>query len=160
MPKFNNRKYNKLRKETELKFKGIKYVHNPALNANIEFTSDGFHHLRYDGCRKERRKKTQMHKFRCFDDAVKIIKRTTTIQEYRRSICPIGKPDKSGLRRTKTVEWFAFWAITNFSKKIRVKVVIRRIGGDAGKYHFWSVMPYWNVCGRNKIIGSKEIEDG
>jgi hypothetical protein len=151
--------FEKLKEKIELSYKGVGKIICPALKSEVVFNSDGFHHLRYDGHRSERDKRVQRNKFLCFDAAVEILKTTTTIQEYRRSICPIGKKDRSGFRKTKIVEWFSFFAIISFSKCRRVKVVIRRIGENEGKYHFWSVMPFWNLSDGKRIIGSKEIED-
>lgn len=130
----------------------------PPLNLMV-FNSDGFHHLRYDSNRSERNKKLQMGKFRCFNDAVNIIEKSTTIQEYRRSIISVGKRNKDGFSKTKTVEWFSMFAIVSFSKRIRVNVIIRRIGEDKGKFHFWSVIPFWTMSNNRRIIGKKDIED-
>jgi hypothetical protein len=151
-------KFEELKNSTEIGYKKIISVHSPALKAEVIFNSDGFHHLRYDSSRAERSKKAQHIKFIYFNKAVDAIKVSTTIQEYRRGICPIGKPDKSGLRKTKIVEWFAFFLIINFTKKTRIRVVVRRIGAD-GQYHFWSVMPFWSLSNNQRIIGSREIED-
>jgi hypothetical protein len=149
-----------LRGETEEKYKKIGKIYCPALKSEVVFNSDGFHHLRYDGHRSERDKRVQKNKFLYLDSAVDVLKKATIIQEYRRSICPVGKSDKSGFKKTKIVEWFGFFAIISFSKCMRVKVVVRRIGEDEGKYHFWSVMPFWNLTSGKRIIGSREIEDG
>ncbi len=151
---------NRLKEETEEKYKKIVKLFCPALKSEIYFNSEGFHHLRYDGHRSERDKVVQRNKFLCFDAAVEILKTSTTIQEYRRSICPIGKIDQSGFRKTKTVEWFCFFAIISFSKCRRIKVIVRRIGEETRKFNFWSIMPYWNLTSGRRVIGLKEIEDG
>lgn len=36
--------------------------------------------------------------------------------------------------------------------------VIRKIG-DGGLYHFWSVMPYWTLSNKKRIVGSEKIMD-
>jgi hypothetical protein len=151
-------KFEKLKNLTEIEYKKVVSVYSPALKSEVVFNSDGFHHLRYDSSRAERSKKAQCIKFIYFNKAVEIIKLSTTIQEYRRGICPVGKPDKSGLRKTKTVEWFAFFSIISFTKRTRIRVVVRRVGMD-GQYHFWSVMPFWSLSNNQRIVGSKEIED-
>ena len=153
-------KFQELKELTEANYKKIGSIYCPALKSPIIFNSDGFHHLSYDGSRSERSKHVQQTKFRHLNYAVEIIKIATTVQEYRRSICPIGKKDKSGYSKTKTIEWFGFFSIVSFSKKIRINTVVRRIGGDAGNYHFWSVMPFWTLTNSHRIIGSKIIEDG
>ncbi|MDP3974396.1 MAG: hypothetical protein Q8P65_00210 [bacterium] len=156
---FDLEKFNELKNTTKINYEKIGCVYSPALQANIVFNSDGFHHLRYDNNRSERSKKSQQGKFICFNKAVEILKKSTTIQEYRRSICAIGDYDKSGFRKTKIIEWFGFFAIISFSKRIRINAIVRRIGEENGKYHFWSVMPYWSLSNNIRIIGSKKIED-
>ncbi|NCO25214.1 hypothetical protein GW901_01635 [Candidatus Parcubacteria bacterium] len=156
---FDLEKFNELKDLTKLNYDKTGYVYSPALQASIIFNSDGFHHLRYDNNRSERSKKAQESKFIYFDKAVEILKKSITIQEYRRSICTIGGCDRSGFRKTKIIEWFGFFAIVSFSKRIRVNVVVRRIGEENGQYHFWSVMPFWTLSNNIRIIGSRKIED-
>lgn len=151
--------FKKLKEKTEIEYKKVKKIYSPALKSEIVFNSDGFHHLRYDGSRSERNKSVQKNKFIFFLNAVDILKKSTTVQEYRRLLCPIGKKDRNGFRKTSIIEWFGFFSIISFSKMIRIKTVIRRIGGENGQYHFWSVMPFWNLSNKNKIVGTKEIED-
>lgn len=124
----------------------------------VHFNSDGFHHLRYDGHRSERNKKVQKNKFRFFPQAVEIIEKSTTVQEYRQGLCPVGKSNSSGFRKTAVVEWFGFFAITDFNNSIRIMVVVRKVG-ENGQYHFWSVMPYWSLSNKNHVIGSNTIKD-
>ena len=157
--KINLEDFSKLKEKIRLIYKEIGSVYSPALKSNIVFNSDGFHHLSYDGSRKERNKRVQKNKFMFLKDGVEVLKKSTTIQEYRRLIYPIGKKDKNGLRKTALIEWFGFFSIINFSRKIRIKVIVRRVGEDKGKYHFWSIMPFWALSKDIRIIGSKEIED-
>ncbi|HLD19917.1 MAG TPA: hypothetical protein VJB93_01545 [Patescibacteria group bacterium] len=159
MQEINLEQFHQLKQKTEQQYKEIHHVYCPALKDTIVFNSNGFHHLRYDSTRAERSKRTQMNKFRCLPDAITILKKSTTIQEYRRSLCTIGESDKNGLKKTNIVEWFACFAIVSFTNHTRIKVIIRRIGGNAGQYHFWSVMPFWTLGNNSKIIGPKDIED-
>ena len=115
--------------------------------------------MRYDNSRKERSKKVQRNKFIFLNNAIHVLSIATTIQEYRQSLCPLGKADQQGFKKTKTVEWFGFFAIVDFNKRLRIKVIIKRIGGTNGKYHFWSIIPYWKLSRNGNIIGAKEIED-
>ena len=156
---FSLEEFKKLKEKTENEYKKIGKIYCPALKSEIIFNSDGFHHLRYDGSRSERNKSVQKNKFIFFHSAVEIIKKSTTIQEYRRLLCPIGKRNRNGFRKTSLVEWFGFFSITSFLRMTRVKTVVRRVGGENGQDHFWSVMLFWKLSNKNNIIGSKEIED-
>lgn len=158
MENFDWEKFKELKQKVELEYGSIDHIYSPALKAPIFFTAEGLHHLRYDSSRAERGKRAQRNKFLYFKSAIEIIKKSNTIQEYRRRLMPVGKPDKSGLRRTKWVEWFAFFVVTSFSKPTRIKVVVRRVGVD-GQYHFWSVMPFWTLHNNQRIVGSRDIED-
>jgi hypothetical protein len=157
---FDKEKFKELKNLTKSNYEKIGCIYCPALQANVVFNSDGFHHLRYDNNRSERNKKSQRNKFIFLDKAVEILKKSTTIQEYRRSICAVGDCDRSGFRKTKIVEWFGFFAIISISKRRRINVVVRRIGAESGQYHFWSLMPYWALSNNNRVVGSKKIEDG
>lgn len=133
--------FTKIKSKADIFYKSVGCVRCPALDANVHFTSDGFHHLQFDGTRAERTKIVQKNKMLCLHEAVEVIKKSNTVQEYRTAVQPIGKPDKSGFRSTKNVVYYAFHAITDFSKLRRVNVVVRRVGD--GNFHFWSVMPSW-----------------
>ena len=156
---FDLAEYQKLRQRVESEYDKMGSVYCPALKSMIKFNADGKHHLRYDQYRAERSKKSQYTKFIYFPQAVDIIKKATTIQEYRRGFLKVGKSDKSGFRKTSLIEWFAFWGIISFKKGIRIRTVVRRVGGNEGFYHFWSVMPFWNLSSGHRVIGSREIED-
>lgn len=151
---FNINEFKKLKKYTEEEYKKIRNVNNPALKAQIFFNSNGLHHLKYDNNRSERNKVVQKNKLMFFNDAVNIIKKSSTIQEYRRSIYTSDETKK-----IKIIKFFAFWAIISFNKKTRIKVIIRRVGGENGKFHFWSVMPFWQLSKNKRITSSKNIEN-
>lgn len=116
--KFDLEKFNKLKEQIKLEYEKIGSIYCPALKSRVVFNSEGFHHLRYDGSFSERSKKVQQNKFIYFNKVVDILKITTIVQEYRRSICPTGRRDKNGLRKINIVEWFGFYSIISFSKCI------------------------------------------
>lgn len=144
--------FEKIKQTTAIEYKSIGKIYNPALRSEIVFNSNGFHHLRYDNSRAERSKQVQLNKFRFFKASINSLKISTTIQEYRRDICVMN--DKESI-----VEWFAFWSITSFVKKIRIKVIVRRVGGESGQLHFWSVMPFWSLKHQQRVIGQTELDD-
>lgn len=152
MEPFNREAFLNIKLRAESFYKSINSIKCPALNTVVHFTSDGFHHLQFDGTRTERSKIVQKNKMLHLEDAVEIIKKTTTIQEYRTALQPVGKADKQGFRQTKPVAYFAFQAITDLEKCRRINVVVRRVG--EGNYHFWSVMPSWK---EEQITSSQSI---
>lgn len=152
MEAFDHHEFAKIKAKAETLYKTVVKVRCPALAADVHFSSDGFHHLQFNGVRVERLKTVQKIKMLCIQEAVEVIKKTTTIQEYRTALQPIGKTDRSGFRQTKHVAYYAFHAITDLTKPRRVNVVVRRVGD--GNYHFWSVMPSWK---EDQINGSQTV---
>ncbi|MFH1973725.1 MAG: hypothetical protein ABIK13_03955 [Patescibacteria group bacterium] len=141
MDVFNPHEFARVKAKAEALYKTIVKAFCPALKSDVHFSSDGFHHLRFNGARAERTKAVQQAKMLCLQEALDVIRKTTTIQEYRVSLHPVGHGDKNGFRQTKRIEYFAFHAITDLVKSRRINVVVRRIG--EGNFHFWSVMPSW-----------------
>jgi len=127
----------------------------PYFDNEIIFNSDGFHHLSYSA-RRERNKDEQILKFRLLPLAIKIIQKTGTLQEYRADLIRVGKKShKDNLARTKKVEYWGFIAIAGRDKKIKIRVILRRIGD--GNIIFWSVMPYGNI--KSQRLYTIGIED-
>lgn len=157
MPAFDLKKFHTLKANTEEEYRKVGSLYCPALKSEVVFSSDGWHHLRYDRNRSERDKRIQSTKFKLFLNAIDTLKKSTTIQEYRDSICATGKADRSGFRKTQKVQWFAFWDILSFANGIRIRVIVQRTGD--GSYRFWSVMPFWTLSNSKKIIGSRQLED-
>ena len=115
-----------------------KTIYSPYFKSNVSLNSNGFHHLQFSA-RRERPKEEQVLKFTLLPLALKIIKQATTLQEYRKLLCPVGKQTNTGSRIMKMVEWWGFVAIF-IERDIKVRVVLRRVGD--GNITFWSVMPY------------------
>lgn len=157
MNQFNLEEFEKLKILVNAAYKKIGYIYNPALKSRIVFNSNGIYHLYYNYKRSKRNKFVQYNKLRFFQTSVDVLKITTTIQEYRRIAFPI--KDKKCFDKTSIIEWFAFWSIVSFKKQIRIKIIIRRVGGEDGQYHFWSVMPYWSLRHKERIIGSIDLEN-
>ncbi len=120
-------------------FNAQKDICNPYLKTQIVFNSDGFHHLQFSA-RHERNKKEQLLKFSLLPLAIHIIKNSGTLQEYRKTMGPIGKKSKrDGSRIMKLIEYWGFIAIVG-ENRIKIRTILRRIGD--GNIIFWSVMPY------------------
>lgn len=137
-------------------FSAQKTLYNPYFKTGIIFNSDGFHHLQFSG-RTERNKKEQLLKFSLLPLALDIIKKSGTIQEYRKLLTPIGKPSAgNGSIPMKEVEYWGLVARIGDSK-IKVRTVLRRIGD--GNITFWSVMPYSKIKHGKQKIFTEGIED-
>ena len=87
-----------------------------------------------------------MLKFRLLPLAIQVIRKTGTVQEYRRIWQPIGKAGADGMRQAKEVEYWGFVAIIG-PRPDKIRVILRRVG--TGNIAFWSVMR-----------GSKILRDG
>ncbi len=115
--------------------------------------SDGFHHLRFSA-RSERKKEEQVLKFNLLPLAFRVIKKSGTLQEYRKGSILVGKKSKrDGFRSLKAVEYWGFVAIIG-DPQIKIRVILRRIGN--GNIIFWSVMPYSKL---KRNVGQKFYTD-
>lgn len=143
--------FNDIKSRTEKEYRQIGSIFNHALQSNILFNANGWHHLRYDNNRSERSRPVQLNKFRFFSAAVKVVGKATTIQEYRRTVDYLDG-------REIVSEWFAFWSIISFTNQVRIKVIIKRRGGSGGAFYFWSVMPFWSLRHKQRFISSQDLE--
>ena len=131
-----------------------KSIPSPYLETGVVFNSDGFHHLQFSA-RRERSKKEQLLKFNLLPLAINVIKRSGTLQEYRKDIVAVGKKGNDGFRKMKEVQYWGFAAIMG-EQKIKIRVILRKIGD--GNVIFWSVMPDSKLKGGQRLYGAG-IED-
>ncbi|NOY35531.1 MAG: hypothetical protein GXP44_01255 [bacterium] len=138
-------------------FNKVGDVFCPYFQKNIIFNSDGFHHLRFSA-RRERNKHEQILKFTLLPLAIKIIKKTGTVQEYRKMPVATGKKSKrGGFQTMKQVEYWGFIAIVG-ENNLKIKTVLKKIGD--GNIIFWSVMPFSKLKrGREQKLATGKIED-
>ncbi len=137
-------------------FNRQKSIRNPYFQQDIIFNADGFHHLQFSA-RRERNRNEQLLKFRILPLGIEIIKKSGTIQEYRKLLTPIGKKSaRDGSVPMKVVEYWGLIAIVG-SKGIKARTVLRRIGD--GNITFWSVMPYSKIKNGMQKLYSEGIED-
>ena len=122
-------------------------IFNHYLQTQVVLNSDGFHHLQFSD-RHERSKEEQLLKFSLLPLALDIIKKSTTLQEYRKEPIRISRPSKDGFSLTKIAEYFGFIAIVG-DKKIKIRVIVRRVGD--GNFTFWSVMPDSKLKGGQRL---------
>jgi hypothetical protein len=126
------KEYLKVRNRAYKKYKKIKKVYCPYLKRNIYFTAKGFWHIMYRSRRTKREIKTQLLRLELLKKAVKLLKITTTLQEYEEVL--IGK---------KHIYFFGFIGIFG---KDKIKVIVKR--RSKGKYIFWSIIPNWITTSR------------
>lgn len=139
--------FNERKEKARSIYDAQKSIYNPYLQNEVIFNSDGFHHLQFSA-RRERDKNEQLLKFRLLPLAILVIKKSGTLQEYRKGFIIVGKKAKNGLARTKEVEYWGFVAIVGESK-IKIRAILRRIGD--GNITFWSVMPDSKLKGGQKL---------
>jgi hypothetical protein len=131
-----------LKAQTKALYESTKPIRCPYFNGEVNFNSDGFHHLQYNSSGAERSKKAQIRRYKTFPLAPYVVKRARTVQQHRKYSGPIGRPKGDGFRVVKTIEDWCFVALlpSTPGKDIELKVVVRKIGD--GPLHFWSVMPF------------------
>ncbi len=112
----------------------------PYFSANITLNSDGFNHLINKPNRLPRTVDEQLLKLSLVKKALEVIHKSGTLQEYRDRMEKTGKPARDGFYKTSRVQYWGFHAIVGEQKKIKIVVVLRKIGD--GKLTFWSVLPH------------------
>lgn len=147
--------FNEKKSKAEQVYNAQKSIFNPYFKTEIILNSDGFHHLQFSA-RRERNKREQLLKFSLLPLALEIIKKSGTIQEYRKLLTPIGKKKNDGSIPVKMVEYWGLVAIVG-SNQIKVRAVLRRVGD--GNITFWSVMPYSKFKQDGQRLFTEGIED-
>lgn len=131
--------YDKIREDAEKYYGTLSGLNCPALGLVVSFSSHGFNHLIYRKGRTERDRVSQIMRFKLLTKAYRLIRLTTTIQEYEDSLKEFRiKKHKEKISVTKQVQYWGLIAIIDDRK---IKVILRKIGN--GNLHFWSVIPAW-----------------
>jgi hypothetical protein len=137
--------YHRLREQARQLFDQNPVIRCPYFDRDVVLNAEGLHHLRYSA-ERERLKPEQMLKFRLLPLALEVIRKSGTVQEYRRIWQAIGKAGADGMRAAKEVEYWGLVAIIG-PRPDKIRVILRRVGN--GNVTFWSVMR-----------GSKILRDG
>jgi len=135
----------RLRERARQLFDANPMIHCPVFSERVVLNAEGLHHLRYS-VERERSKPEQMLKFRLLPLALEVIRKSGTVQEYRKIWQAIGKKGADGMRAAKEVEYWGLVAIIG-PRPDKIRVILRRVGN--GNITFWSVMR-----------GSKILPDG
>ena len=132
-------KKEKLKAETY--YKTIVKSFCPYFSKEVVFNSDGFNHLQFSSG-SEREKRSQLLKFSLLPYVVDILKKSGTVQEYRKQWGKVGRKKINGSEDMKEMEYWGFISIVNNHSQTevpeRIKVILRRVGD--GNIIFWSVM--------------------
>src|SRR3989344_2502498 len=128
--------YEKLREDAQKFYNEINGVFSPAFNQKIQFNAEGFNHIIFKRARSEREKPSQILRFKLLPLAAKLIKISTTYQEFEETIKEIEiQSFKQKIKKAKPIQ---YWGIIAIIEDRKIKVIIRRIG-DNGSLHFWSI---------------------
>ncbi len=151
--------FERIKQKAEYIYKRDYELFCPFFNKKIKLNSDGFNHLQFTSGR-ERNKKEQIFKFNLLPLALNIIKKSGTLQEYRKTMKVAHKGRFSNKKSSEmiVVEYWGFISIVS-EPRIRVKAILRKIGN--GEIHFWSVMPDIKIGGANQYsrLYSTEMEN-
>lgn len=148
--------FNEKKEKARAIYDAQKTIYNPYFKTSVILNSDGFHHLRFSA-RRERNKREQLFKFSLLPLGLEIIKKSGTIQEYRKLLTPIGKKSaRDGAVPMKEVEYWGLVAIVG-PRGIKVRTVLRRVGN--GNITFWSVMLYSKIKNGQQKVYTEGIED-
>lgn len=134
--------YVRLKKDANQYYNKINKVYSPIFKENIIFNAKGFNHIIYKTARTERERSSQILRFKLLPLAYKLIKISTTFQEFEETIKEFNiKKHKKKIKMSKPVRYWGIIAIINHRK---IKVILRKIG-ENGQINFWSVVPDWTT---------------
>lgn len=134
--------YEKLKENAQKFYKEIGSIFSPAFNEKIHFNAEGFNHIVFKNARSEREKPSQILRFKFLPLAVKLLKLSTTYQEFEESIGEFEvKSFKKKIKKTKLIK---YWGVIAIIDNRKIKVIIRKTG-DNGAMHFWSIVPAWTT---------------
>ena len=151
----DEQKFNQVKEKAKKLYEVAGKIPCPYFGLDVVLNSDGFHHLQFSA-RRERGKDEQFLKFTLLPLALKVIKNSGTVQEMRSDLRPFGKKGKDGFTSMKLVTYWALIAIVGEENKIKIKVILRKVGD--GNVIFWSVMPYLKLKNSQKLYAG-DIED-
>ncbi len=78
--------YEKIKNDAQYFYSNVHYVFCPAFNQKIQFTAEGFNHIVFKRQRLERDRSSQILRFKLLFLAVKLLKISTTFQEFEETI--------------------------------------------------------------------------
>jgi hypothetical protein len=139
----------------EAEYKKIGEIYCPALGEKVFFNSQGIDHIKFKRWNCARLRDDQYIRLKLFHLVPGVIQNSKTIQG-----------EKSGKRfeRIKTnnrweqkmvsVIYYEFIAITN---GCRLRVIVKKV--ENGRFHFWSVIPYWKQSPQGKKMFEGDPEE-
>jgi hypothetical protein len=120
------RTYEELLNEERVKYKAIKLVHCPILGMNVHFTSQGFHHLLFDGLGHARTKSMRMYRLGLLPLVKAVLFTATRIEHYT--------PSTYSKKLKKLVEYWRITSIVGRQDSI-VTVILRKVGNGNVTFH-------------------------
>lgn len=134
--------YEKLREDTLGFYNAVGTVFSPVFNQKIHFTAEGFNHIIFKHAHSERERPSQILRFKLLALAVKLVKISTTYQEFEETIKEFEiKCYKKKVKKSMAV---TYWGIIAIIDGRKIKVILRKVGENGGM-HFWSVVPAWTT---------------
>lgn len=131
-----------LKRQVRTFYDSLHKVDCPYFSEAVYFSSEGFRHILYKGSFyghfKLRKKSQRMLRLKLFKLAPRLLRITTTVQEYHQEKLFFPVKFNSAESVLKTVQYWGFIAIISDQK---VKVVVKQIGD--GQKQFWSIIPNW-----------------
>ncbi len=138
MEDFSN--YEKLKGDAINFYHNIGKIKSPIFEQDVYFTAEGFNHIVFTNSRSERERTSQILRFKLLPLAVKLIKISTTYQEFEETLKEFSvKSYKKTIKKTRPVKYWGIIAIIDGRK---IKVILRKVG-ENGNVHFWSIVPAW-----------------
>ena len=152
------KKFDRVKTESEAYYKTIGDVHCPYLKGNVSFNSKGLEHLKFKERNKARLLLDQYIRLKLLKTAPHILNNSHTVQEFfETNKFEQQKINSRWEYRSVKVTYYGFVAIISGA---RIKVIVKEVAG--GNKFFWSLIPFWKNKVKNgqnkKILHAGDLE--
>ena len=153
MSEIDPNKFNKLKDETEAKYKMLGEVYCPYFKEKISFNSYGLEHLKFKRHGYARNQQDQYMRFKIFNLAYEILSTTKTVQGIFHT--QQFEKIKVNSRVDSILTPVSFYEFLAVIDNRRAKAIVKRVNN--GQLFFWSIIPFWGI---NSLTKERRLYTG
>ena len=145
-------------KDTKVKvekyYKGIGQVYCPYFGEEIRFGPEGLEHLKFKGRKRARPTRVQQTRMKVLLLAPQVLKLSHTLQGVQKKMSL--ERQKINSRWEKVARQVIYYEFIAVLGGFRMRVIVKGVVGR--KKQFWSVIPYWKVGQKHRILHSSQLD--
>lgn len=153
MLEFTDKNFQKMKEESEARYKSFDEVYCPYLKENVIFNAKGLEHLKFKAKNHARSRDDQFMRLKLLHLAPEVLGLSKTVQGVSEgNVFEIQRTNQRNESVLVSATYYEFIAVL---KKVRVRIIVKSIN-NAPKY-FWSIIPHWKV---DKTTRKRKIHNG